>query len=139
MEMGYQLMTRLPNWNLRFVTYEGRFNSAGNVVLPQLATLVPRGQAVNTAFFMPGNISQYGLMTGYGTDYENNYLRSGWQPYVDAGVVNDTVLGLLPQISTGLAGPIFGGDYARIYYFHETAPGSTESMTQVGVSYRYFY
>ncbi|WP_298157141.1 tetratricopeptide repeat protein [Ferrovum sp.] len=139
MEMGYQLMTRLPNWNLRFVTYEGRFNSAGNVVLPQLATLVPRGQAVNTAFFMPGNISQYGLMTGYGTDYENNYLRSGWQPYVDAGVVNDTVLGLLPQISTGLAGPILGGDYARIYYFHETAPGSTESMTQVGVSYRYFY
>ena len=139
MEMGYQLLTTLPNWNLRFVTYEGRFNSAGNVVQPQLATLVPRGQAVNTAFFMPGNISQYGLMTGYGTDYENNYLRSGWQPYVDAGVVNDTVLGLLPQISMGLAGPIFGGDYARIYYFHETAPGSTESMTQIGGSYRYFY
>ncbi|WP_084189892.1 tetratricopeptide repeat protein [Ferrovum myxofaciens] len=139
MEMGYQLMSSMPNWNLRFVTYEGRFNSAGNVVLPQLATLVPRGQAVNTAFFMPGNISQYGLMTGYGTDYENNYLRPGWQPYVDAGVVNDTILGLLPQISAGLAGPIFGGDYARIYYFHETAPGSTESMTQTGVSYRYFY
>lgn len=137
-ELGYQLLTNLPNWNVRLVTYQGRYNNSG-VALPRLASIVPAGNVANSGFFMPGNIDQYGVMTGYGTDYENNYSRSGWQPYVDAGIVRDTALGNLPQVSTGLVGPILGKDYARIYYFHETAPGSTSSMTQVGASYRMFY
>ncbi len=137
-ELGYQLLPSMPDWNVRLVTYQGRYNNS-NLNLPRLAAMVPAGNVSNAGFFMPGNIDQYGIMTGYGTNYENDYTRNSWQPYIDAGLIRDTVLGTLPQISTGLAGSIFGSDYARIYYFHETAPGSTAAITQTGVSYRYFY
>lgn len=137
-ELGYQILPQMPNWNVRLVTYQGRYNNSA-VTLPRLASMVPAGNISNANFFMPGNIDQFGIMTGYGTDYENNYNRSGWQPYIDTGIMRDTALGSLPQISTGLVGPVLGKDYARIYYFHETAPGSAVSMTQAGVSYRLFY
>ncbi|TAL53276.1 tetratricopeptide repeat protein [Pandoraea sp.] len=136
-ELGYRLRLGYPDWNVRLTGERGIYTASGNVI-PSLARLLPAGQTPTADQFMPQSVTRYGLMTGFGMDYENAY-RHAWVPYLDVGVVHDSIEGWGPQVNVGLAGSIFGNDHARVYYSHEAVTGGGASVTQLGVAYRLYY
>lgn len=87
---------------------------------------------------MPITTTQYGVMAGFGQDYQNTYRRA-WRPYLDAGYIHDSQQGWGPQVNLGIAGSVIGNDHARIYYSHDITNGTGVATTQVGVAYRLFY
>ena len=136
-EIGYRIRTDYPDWNVRLVGERGTY-SAGNNLVPTLARLLPVGDVATASDFLPQSVDQYGIMGGFGMDYETDYTRA-WRPFLDVGLVHDSTQGWGPQVNVGVAGSVMGNDHIRIYYLHEAVPGSGASVTQVGVSYRLYY
>lgn len=136
-ELGYRLRLGYPDWNVRLTGERGIYTASGNVI-PSLARLLPAGETPTATQFMPQSVTRYGVMSGFGLDYENAY-RHAWVPYLDVGVVHDSIEGWGPQVNVGLAGSIFGNDHARVYYSHEAVTGGGASVTQLGVAYRLYY
>ncbi|VVE42386.1 tetratricopeptide repeat protein [Pandoraea terrigena] len=136
-ELGYKLRIDYPDVNVRLVVERGIY-TPGTATIPSLAVLLPAGTVPVASEFMPITTTQYGVMTGFGQDYQNAYRRA-WRPYLDVGYIHDSQQGWGPQVNVGMAGSVLGNDHARVYYSHDITNGTGVATTQVGVAYRLFY
>ncbi|WP_374625674.1 tetratricopeptide repeat protein [Pandoraea sp.] len=136
-ELGYKIRIDYPDLNVRLVAERGIY-TAGTATIASLAALLPAGTVPVASEFMPITTTQYGVMAGFGQDYQNAYRRA-WRPYVDAGYIHDSQQGWGPQVNLGIAGSVLGNDHARVYYSHDITNGTGVATTQVGIAYRLFY
>jgi hypothetical protein len=136
--IGYRFRSDYPDWNIRFVGSRGIFSPA-NKTISSLGVLLPPDVAPTAREFLPDDFSQYGVMVGLGTNEPSVYSHA-WRPFVDVGYVHDSNEGWGPQINLGLHGPLLGNDSLRIFFVRETASsGSSQRVTQIGLSYQLFY
>lgn len=136
-ELGYKLRIDYPDLNVRLVAERGIY-TPGSATIPSLSVLLPSGTVPVASEFMPITTTQYGVMTGFGQDYQNTYRRA-WRPYLDVGYIHDSQQGWGPQVNLGIAGSVLGNDHARVYYSHDITNGTGVATTQVGIAYRLFY
>ena len=88
--------------------------------------------------FMPDTYTQYGFYFGFGNDLLEQYTHR-WRPFFDVGIVHDSIQGWGPQVSVGVAGPVFGGDHAAVYLEHERVSRLGTPVTEIGERYSWFY
>jgi hypothetical protein len=53
--------------------------------------------------------------------------------------LHDSFQGWGPEISLGLAGTVFGGDHAALFFSHQRVSRLGTPVTQVGARYSWFY
>ncbi|MGS0976515.1 tetratricopeptide repeat protein [Burkholderia glumae] len=138
-EIEYKVRIDYPDFTLRLSGARGRYNATGTVD-PLLARLSPAALGPLTAAnAMPPTYAQYGLSFGFGTDLLDRYTHR-WRPFLDIGLVHDSVQGWGPQITAGAAGSVFGGDHAVLYLERESvSQASSQPVTVIGGRYSWFY
>ncbi len=138
-EMGYHLWVEPTDLTARVMTFQGQNQSSGQP-LGELVRYLPGDVRGQNPFALPETIAQTGFLLSWNGVVRNAQSpRGDWQPYADVGVIHDRQGGGMPQLNVGLAGSVAGADQAKIYYFHVTTPGSSQSFSQFGLNYRYFY
>ena len=137
-ELDYKIRTEYPDYTLRFTGAHGAYNDSGqpDALLQRLvpATLGP----FSAGDFMPNTFSQFGAFIGFGNDLAERYTHA-WRPYLDVGMVHDTNQGWGVAADVGIAGSVFGGDHAAVYFQHERVAAAGTSLTLIGVRYRWLY
>jgi polysaccharide biosynthesis protein PelB len=137
-ELDYKIRTEYPDYTLRFVAAHGGYNDSGQ---PDalLARIVPAvAGPISSATFMPNSYTQFGAYVGFGNDFAKRYTHA-WRPYLDVGMVHDTVQGWGVNANIGIAGSVFGSDHAAIYFEHERLAQSGSQLTMIGAQYRWLY
>lgn len=137
-EVDYKIRTDYPDYTLRLVGAHGSYNDSGR---PDalLARLVPAGAAgPGVTAFMPNSYTQFGLYAGFGNDLAERYTHA-WRPYLDVGIVHDTVQGWGVDANLGIAGSVFGGDQAALYFQREQVAQNGTAVTMIGARYRWLY
>lgn len=137
-EVDYKIRTEYPDYTLRFVAAHGGYNDSGT---PDalLARIVPASDGpLSAATFMPNSYTQFGAYVGFGNDLAERYTHA-WRPYLDLGIVHDTVQGWGLNADIGIAGSVFGGDHAAIYFEHEHLAQNGSELTMIGARYRWLY
>ncbi|WP_395063535.1 tetratricopeptide repeat protein [Paraburkholderia silvatlantica] len=137
-ELDYKIRTDYPDYTLRFVAAHGGYNDSGQ---PDalLRRLVPADAGpVSAATFMPNSYTQFGAYVGFGNDLAQRYTHA-WRPYLDVGLVHDTVQGWGVNAAVGIAGSVFGGDHAAIYFEHAHVAQNGSQLTMIGARYRWLY
>ncbi|QCP54978.1 tetratricopeptide repeat protein [Trinickia violacea] len=135
-EIDYKFRTTYPDYTLRLVGARGNYNATGQADA-LLSRLVP-GAPTAASAYMPLTYAQYGAMFGFGNDLADRYTHA-WRPYLDVGLVHDSVQGWGVDTNIGIAGTIFGGDHAAIYFEHESVSQRGTSVTLLGARYSWFY
>jgi hypothetical protein len=137
-EIAYKIRTQYPDYTVRLTGAHGQYNGSGqpDALLQRLlpANLGPFG----AADFMPNSFTQFGAFVGFGNDLADRYTHA-WRPYLDIGMVHDTNQGWGLETDVGIAGTVFGGDHAALYFQHERIAASGGSVTVIGARYRWFY
>ncbi|TCK95934.1 tetratricopeptide repeat protein [Paraburkholderia sp. BL9I2N2] len=137
-EIGYRIRTNYPDYTFRLVGAHGDYGASGNADA-LISRLVPAAAGpVTASTFIPQTYSQYGFFFGFGNDLIDQYTRA-WRPFLDVGLQHDSNQGWGPAISLGLAGTIFGGDHAAIYFSHQRVSHLGTPVTQIGARYSWFY
>ncbi|WP_250510463.1 tetratricopeptide repeat protein [Caballeronia sp. GACF4] len=137
-EIGYRIRTNYPDYTLRLMGAHGGYGASG-AADGLISRLIPvTAGPVSAASFIPQSYSQYGLFFGFGNDLLDQYTRA-WRPFFDAGVLHDSNQGWGPSISLGLAGTVFGGDHAALYFSHQRVSRLGTPVTQIGARYSWFY
>ncbi|MEK6346947.1 MAG: tetratricopeptide repeat protein [Burkholderia sp.] len=138
-EVEYKIRIDYPDFTLRLSGARGRYSARG-AVDPLLARLSPAALGpLAPANAMPPTYAQYGLSFGFGADLLDRYTHR-WRPFLDIGIVHDSVQGWGPQIMAGAAGSVFGGDHAVFYLEHESvSQAGSEPVTVIGGRYSWFY
>ncbi|MGF6768423.1 putative Zn-dependent protease [Paraburkholderia sp. GAS199] len=137
-EIGYRIFTNYPDYTLRLVGAHGDYGASGSADA-LISRLVPVAVGpVNAATFVPQTYSQYGFFFGFGNDLIDQYTRA-WRPFLDVGLQHDSNQGWGPEVSLGLAGTIFGGDHAAVYFSHQRVSHLGTPVTQIGARYSWFY
>lgn len=138
-EVEYKIRIDYPDFTLRLSGARGRYSARG-AVDPLLTRLSPAALgALTPANAMPPTYAQYGLSFGFGADLLDRYTHR-WRPFLDIGIVHDSVQGWGPQITAGAAGSVFGGDHAVFYLAHESvSQAGSEPVTVIGGRYSWFY
>lgn len=137
-EVDYKIRTEYPDYTLRFTGAHGQYNDSGQ---PDalLARLVPASAGpVTAASMMPNSYTQMGAFFGFGNDLVDRYTHA-WRPYLDVGMVHDTVQGWGVDANVGIAGSVFGGDQAALYFQHQHVAQSGSAVTMIGARYRWLY
>ncbi|MGV2292883.1 tetratricopeptide repeat protein [Trinickia sp. YCB016] len=135
-EIDYKFRTTYPDYTLRLIGVRGNYNATGQADA-LLSRLVP-GAPTAASAYMPLTYAQYGAMFGFGNDLADRYTHA-WRPYLDVGLVHDSVQGWGVDTNIGIAGTIFGGDHAAIYFEHESVSQRGTSVTLLGARYSWFY
>ncbi len=138
-EIEYKIRVDYPDFTLRLSGARGRYAASG-AVDGLLGRLSPAALGPLTAAnAMPPTYAQYGLSFSFGTDLVDRYTHA-WRPFLDIGIVHDSVQGWGPQITAGAAGSVFGGDHAVFYLEHESVSQSgSEPVTVIGGRYSWLY
>jgi predicted Zn-dependent protease len=137
-EIGYRISTNYPDYTLRLIGVHGDYSASGEAD-GLISRLIPVAAGPATAAsFVPQTYSQYGLFFGFGNDLLDQYTRA-WRPFLDLGILHDSFQGWGPQISFGLAGTVFGGDHAALYFSHQRVSRLGTPVTQIGARYSWFY
>lgn len=137
-ELDYKIRTEYPDYTLRFTGEHGAYSNSGQ---PDalLEHLVPAALGPFSAGdFMPNSFTQFGAFIGFGNDLADRYTHA-WRPYLDVGMVHDTNQGWGLETDVGIAGSVFGGDHAAVYFQHERVAAAGTSLTLIGVRYRWLY
>lgn len=137
-ELGYRVRTDYPDYTVRVVGVRGDYHASGQPA-GLMSRLIPadNGQ-VTGATVMPQSYTQYGAFVGFGNQQREQYSRA-WRPFLDVGVVHDSLQGWGPQVNVGIAGSVFGGDRAVLFYSRQQVSGVGTAVTLMGVQYIYFY
>lgn len=137
-EIAYKIRTEYPDYTVRLTGAHGQYNASGqpDALLQRFmpASLGP----FSAADFMPNSFTQFGAFVGFGNDFADRYTHA-WRPYLDVGMVHDTNQGWGLETDVGIAGTVFGGDHAALYFQHERVAASGSSVTVIGARYRWFY
>lgn len=137
-EIDYKIRTDYPDYTVRLTGAHGTYNSSGqpDALLQRLAP--PALGALTADNFMPNSFSQFGAFVGFGNDLPDRYTHA-WRPYLDVGMVHDTNQGWGLETDVGIAGSVFGGDRAAVYFQHERIASGGAAATVIGARYRWFY
>ena len=137
-ELSYRIRTSYPDYTLRLVGTRGDYHASGSP--DDLVTrLVPiANRPVTASDLMPQTYAQYGLFFGFGDDLRTQYTRA-WRPFLDVGIMHDSNQGWGPGASIGLAGSVFGGDHAALFFEHQRVSRQGTPVTQIGARYSWFY
>lgn len=136
-EIGYKIRTDYPDYTVRLVGLRGSYGASGQAD-PLISKLVPASFNPNASTFMPPTYFQYGLYFTFGTDLMEQYTHE-WRPFLDVGIAHDSLQGWGPQVDIGVAGSVFGGDHAAIYFEHQSVSQRGTSVTIIGARYSWFY
>jgi hypothetical protein len=137
-ELSYRIRTEYPDYTVRLVGSHGNYRASGS---PDdlISRLVPvANRPVTASDLMPLTYTQYGLFFGFGDDLRTQYTRA-WRPFLDAGIMHDSNQGWGPGVSVGLAGSVFGGDHAMLFFEHQRISKQGSPETQIGARYSWFY
>ncbi len=135
-EVDYKFRTTYPDFTLRLVGARGNYNASGEADA-LIGRLVPGSPSAASAY-MPLTYAQYGAMFGFGNDLADRYTHA-WRPYLDIGMIHDSAQGWGLETDVGIAGSVFGGDHAAIYFEHERVSQSGTPVTLIGARYSWFY
>lgn len=137
-ELSYRIRTSYPDYTLRLVGSRGDYHASGSPddLVTRLVPLANR--PVTASDLMPQTYAQYGLFFGFGDDLRTQYTRA-WRPFLDVGILHDSNQGWGPGASIGLAGSIFGGDHAALFFEHQRVSRQGTPVTQIGARYSWFY
>lgn len=137
-EIDYKIRTEYPDYTLRFVGAHGQYNDSGQSDA-LLARLLPADAGPATAStFTPNSYTEFGAYIGFGNDLVDRYTHA-WRPYLDVGTVHDTVQGWGVDANVGIAGSVFGGDQAALYFRHQRVAQTGSAVTVIGARYRWLY
>jgi hypothetical protein len=137
-EIGYRIRTNYPDYTVRLIGAHGDYGASGSAD-GLISRLIPAAAGpVDASTFIPQTYSQYGLFFGFGNDLMDQYTRA-WRPFLDVGVLHDSFQGWGPSISLGLAGTVFGGDHAALFFSHQRVSRLGTPVTQIGARYSWFY
>ncbi|ASL42759.1 hypothetical protein bAD24_I04660 [Burkholderia sp. AD24] len=137
-EIGYRIRTNYPDYTVRLIGAHGDYGASGEAD-GLISRLIPVAAGPATAAtFIPQTYSQYGLFIGFGNDLIDQYTRA-WRPFLDLGMLHDSSQGWGPEISLGLAGTVFGGDHAALFFSHQRVSRLGTPVTQIGARYSWFY
>jgi polysaccharide biosynthesis protein PelB len=137
-EIGYKIRTDYPDYTLRLIGAHGDYGASGEAD-SLISRLIPVSAGpVSASTFIPQTYSQYGAFFGFGNDLIDQYTRA-WRPFLDVGVLHDSLQGWGPSVSLGLAGTVFGGDHAALFFSHQRVSRLGTPVTQIGARYSWFY
>jgi hypothetical protein len=137
-EAGHRFRTEYPDWHVRAAGSVNHFSLSGSGDAAT-AALNPDGTIPGASFFLPGSFSVFGLYTGFGTYYRTNYTRA-IRPFLDLGVLHNTVTGNGYSALAGLSGSVVGGDRLTVYIASgRGGTGINESTREIGVRYMYLF
>ncbi len=137
-ELIYQIRTEYPDYAVRLVGIRGDYSASGTADV-LISRLVPAANLPATAAdFIPATYAQYGLYFSFGTELLTQYTHR-WRPFLDVGIVHDSNQGWGPDFQIGLAGSIFGGDHAALYFQHLAVSRQGVPVTEIGARYSWFY
>lgn len=137
-ELGYRIRTGYPDYTIRLIGAHGDYSASGNADA-LISRLIPATTGpVTAASFMPQTYTQYGMFFGFGSELVEQYTRA-WRPFLDVGVVHDSNQGWGPGVNLGLAGTVFGGDHAALYFSHQRVSRIGTPVTEIGARYSWFY
>ena len=137
-EAGHRFRTEYPDWHIRAAGSFNHFsrNGTGDA---GTAVLTPTGTVPTASFFLPPSFSNVGLYTGFGTYYQNNYTRA-LRPFVDVGVVHNTVTGNGYSALAGISGSLIGGDRVTLYASTgRGGSGTGDVVREIGMRYMYLF
>jgi hypothetical protein len=137
-EAGHRFRTEYPDWHVRAAGSINHFSQSGRGDAAT-AALNPDGTIPGASFFLPGSFSVFGLYTGFGTYYRTNYTRA-IRPFLDVGVLHNTVSGSGYSALAGFSGSVAGGDRLTLYVASgRGGNGVNESTREIGVRYMYLF
>jgi hypothetical protein len=137
-EITYRIRTGYPDYTLRLVGEHGSYAASGGAD-SLISQLEPAAlQPALAGDFMPQSYTQYGLYFGFGNDLLDHYTHA-WRPFLDIGILHNSVQGWGPDINLGLAGSVFGGDHLALYFEHQTVSRLGTPVTVIGARYNWFY
>ncbi|AOJ16777.1 hypothetical protein WJ02_17735 [Burkholderia vietnamiensis] len=137
-QVSYRIRTAYPDYTIRVVGTHGDYGATGRAdalissLLPAASRLAAAGN------FMPATYTQYGLFAGFGTDLRGRYTHR-WRPFLEVGIVHDSIQGRGATVDAGMAGSVFGGDHAALFIQHQRVSRLGTPVTVVGAQYRWFY
>ncbi|HDR9508197.1 hypothetical protein C5615_17645 [Burkholderia cepacia] len=137
-QVSYRIRTAYPDYTIRVVGTHGRYGASDRADSP-ISSLLPA--ASHPAFagnFVPATYTQYGLFAGFGNDLREQYTHR-WRPFVDIGIVHDSIQGWGPDLNAGVAGSVFGGDHAALFIEHQRVSRIGTPVTVLCARYSWFY
>lgn len=135
-EIAYRIHTVYPDFTLRLVGTRGSYGASGQP--DALISRIVPAEAGLAGAFIPDTYAQYGLYFGFGNDLREQYTHR-WRPFMDVGILHDSIQGWGPQLSAGVAGTVFGGDHLSVYVEHDRVTKVGTPVTEVGARYSWFY
>lgn len=137
-EITYQIRTGYPDFAFRLVGEHGGYGASGGADT-LISRLEPAAlQPAVAGDFMPESYTQYGLYFGFGNDLLEQYTHA-WRPFLDVGILHNSIQGWGPDISLGLAGSVFGGDHLALFFQHQAVTRLGTPQTVIGARYNWFY
>jgi hypothetical protein len=137
-ELSYRIRTEYPDYALRLVGTRGDYSASGRADA-LISSLIPSAaQPATAASLMPDTYFQYGLFFSFGTDLLEQYTHR-WRPFLDVGILHDSIQGWGPGINAGLAGTVFGGDHAALFVEHQRVSRVGTPVTVIGARYSWYY
>lgn len=137
-QVSYRIRTAYPDYTIRVVGTHGDYGATGraDALISSLLPAASRSAAAGN--FMPATYTQYGLFAGFGTDLRERYTHR-WRPFLEVGIVHDSIQGRGATVDAGMAGSVFGGDHAALFIEHQRVSRLGTPVTVVGAQYRWFY
>jgi len=103
------------------------------------AILTPTGVVPTADFFLPESFNNIGLFTGFGTYYQTNYTRA-LRPFLDVGVIHNSVTGNGYSALAGATASLFGADKLTLYgSMGRGRTGTSDITREIGVKYMYLF
>ncbi|WP_240766721.1 tetratricopeptide repeat protein [Paraburkholderia flava] len=137
-QLSYRIRTAYPDYTVRLVGIHGDYGASGHADSLISSLLPATDQPATAGNFIPATYSQYGLFAGFGNDLREQYTHR-WRPFLDVGIVHDSIQGWGPEVSAGIAGTVFGGDHAALFVEHQRVSKIGTPVTVLGARYNWFY
>lgn len=137
-EIGYKFRTDYPDYTVRIVGIHGGYGASGTADDLISRVLPLNFRPFTAANFVPQTYTQYGAFFTFGTELKEQYTHA-WRPFLDVGIAHDSIQGWGPQLNLGIAGTVFGGDHAAIYFEHESVSQRGTPVTIIGARYSFYY
>lgn len=137
-QVSYRIRTAYPDYTIRFIGMHGNYDADGRAdsLISSLLPAASRPAAAGS--FMPATYTQFGLFAGFGNDLRERYTHR-WRPFLDIGIVRDSIQGVGADINAGIAGSVFGGDHVALFVEHQRVTRIGTPVTVVGARYSWFY
>ncbi|HEY3598565.1 MAG TPA: tetratricopeptide repeat protein, partial [Paraburkholderia sp.] len=137
-EISYRIHTEYPDYTVRVVGTHGAYGVGGGAD-PLISRLLPAADQPATAGdFLPDTYTQYGFYFGFGNDLQEQYTHR-WRPFLDVGILHDSIQGWGPDLSAGVAGTVLGGDHLAIFIQHQRVSRIGTPVTILGARYDWYY